>query len=163
MSYTHAHAHTFYTLVIRIYSSSAALSPQADMHTMHMWSQKPSRVLNTHAFAKLAVRGTEVKACELGTETVSSTVQLCPQACLLHARLPASKMSLFLRKKPGFMSTLLSALTCQLGRASPDSPLYSTAVITPLRIHSKSWPSSITSWRDLHFWVRKPVICNLEG
>ncbi len=87
----------------------------ADMHAVHTeGSPDPSWVINTCVFFKLAVRCTEVKACEVGTETVFSTVHPCPQSAA--AGSPACfRMSLFLRKLPSFMSRLLSVLTCQLG------------------------------------------------
>lgn len=60
------------------------------MHRMHIvGSQDLSRVLNTHicaymcvsAFAKLALGGTEVEACEVGTETVFPRCAALPTAC----------------------------------------------------------------------------------
>lgn len=115
-------------------------------HALNSMQKAPSRVLNSHAFAKFAVGGTGLWGWNwdrflhcAGRST----------ACLLHARLPAClKMSLFLRKKPGFMSTLLSTPTCQLGQAIPNSPRGIAAVITPLRNHSKS----------LHIHRREPLL-----
>ena len=138
----HMHTHVF---IHRSFTHIAArwlLSSRADMHTMLVvGSPDPSRVLSTRVFAKPAdSRRRGIEACEVGTETVFfSAVQPCPQPAA--ACSPAClKMSLFLRKRPSFMSTLLSAPTCQLGRVSPNSPLRSAAVITPLRIHSNSLP-----------------------
>lgn len=135
------HTQVLYTPVIHVHCGTVALKP-ISWHVQNAHSGKPGPY---SAFeypcvcvcAKCAVRGPEEEPCEVGTETVFFAAQPCPQPAA--ACSPAClKMSLLLRKRPGFMATLLSAWTCQLGRASPNSPLHSVTVITPLGIHSKS-------------------------
>lgn len=66
------------------------------------------------------------EATEIGSWTDSLSACYRLLACLT-----ASKRAFSFRKKLSFMSTLLSAPTCQLQKASPDAPFHRTAVITP--------------------------------